>query len=151
MFAKPSLGFAVVLATWVGGCSLAGNGLGQAEGHNGGLSTDEGGPPATDEEAGHEGGHTAPPPGGSPEAGADDAGSALDSGAGEAAADAGSHDAGTTATDAPSAIYTGAWSSVSPGVTTLDTGGGDGIVVAYGGYSATDADSQAWAIALAQA
>jgi hypothetical protein len=38
----------------------------------------------------------------------------------------------------------GPWSSVSFGVTTKDTGGGDNIVIAYGGYTATDADSQAW-------
>jgi hypothetical protein len=33
---------------------------------------------------------------------------------------------------------------VSFGVTTLDTGTGDDIVIAYGGYTATDADSQGW-------
>ena len=38
----------------------------------------------------------------------------------------------------------GTWSSVSFGVTTLDTGSGDNIVIAYGGYTATDQDSQAW-------
>jgi hypothetical protein len=34
--------------------------------------------------------------------------------------------------------------SVSYGVTTKDTGTGNDIVIAYGGYTATDADSQAW-------
>jgi hypothetical protein len=36
------------------------------------------------------------------------------------------------------------WSPVSFGVTTMDTGGGNDIVIAYGGYTATDQDSQAW-------
>src|SRR5208283_5013729 len=38
----------------------------------------------------------------------------------------------------------GIWSPVRFGVTTMDTGGGDDIVIAYGGYTATDQDSQAW-------
>lgn len=38
----------------------------------------------------------------------------------------------------------GPWRSVSYGVTTKDTGGGDDIVIAYGGYTGTAADSQAW-------
>jgi hypothetical protein len=40
------------------------------------------------------------------------------------------------------------WSPVSYGVTTKDPGVGDDIVVAYGGYTATDADSQAWVTAM---
>jgi len=35
----------------------------------------------------------------------------------------------------------GPWMSVSYGVTTKDTGTGNDIVIAYGGYTATDADS----------
>ncbi len=48
-------------------------------------------------------------------------------------------DAGT---DSPATA--GTWSPVSFGVTTMDLGGGADIVIAYGGYTATDADSQAW-------
>jgi hypothetical protein len=43
-----------------------------------------------------------------------------------------------------STVTGGTWSPVSFGVTTKDTGGGANIVIAYGGYTATDADSQAW-------
>jgi hypothetical protein len=43
-----------------------------------------------------------------------------------------------------SGAIVGTWSPVSFGVTTLDTGGGNDIVIAYGGYTATDQDSQAW-------
>jgi len=43
-----------------------------------------------------------------------------------------------------SATTGGTWSPVSFGVTTMDTGGGGNIVIAYGGYTATDEDSQAW-------
>jgi hypothetical protein len=43
-----------------------------------------------------------------------------------------------------SSLESGTWSSVSFGVTTMNTGGGDDIVIAYGGYTATDQDSQAW-------
>lgn len=50
--------------------------------------------------------------------------------------------------DAPSDSATwdasGPWTAVSFGVTTKDTGSGDDIVIAYGGYTATDSDSQAW-------
>jgi hypothetical protein len=81
--------------------------------------------------------------------GGEDAGSAL--------SDPGSHpgnDAGGALVDAADAARSpigtdaatlpGTWSPVSFGVTTMDTGGGDNIVIAYGGYTATDADSQAW-------
>ncbi|HEY6462304.1 MAG TPA: hypothetical protein VIY73_19185, partial [Polyangiaceae bacterium] len=54
------------------------------------------------------------------------------------------------ATPDASPVYTGAWSPVSFGVTTLDTGGGDDIAIVYGGYTATDADSQAWVTAMTQ-
>ena len=43
-----------------------------------------------------------------------------------------------------SATISGTWSPISFGVTTLDAGGGNDIVIAYGGYTATDQDSQAW-------
>jgi len=46
--------------------------------------------------------------------------------------------------DPDSAATVGTWSPVSFGVTTMDMGGGDDIVIAYGGYTATDQDSQAW-------
>jgi len=57
----------------------------------------------------------------------------------DAGVDTSSPEAGTD-----SAVTGGTWSPVSFGVTTRDTGGGDNIVIAYGGYTATDADSQAW-------
>jgi hypothetical protein len=47
-----------------------------------------------------------------------------------------------TGLDSP--VTGGAWSPVSFGVTTMDVGGGNNIVIAYGGYTATDEDSQAW-------
>jgi hypothetical protein len=40
--------------------------------------------------------------------------------------------------------FTGPWNPVSNGVTTKDTGGGDNIVIVYGGYTATMVDSQGW-------
>ncbi len=56
--------------------------------------------------------------------------------------------ADASALDAPSDASTwdasGPWTTVSYGVTTKDTGSGDDIVIAYGGYTATDSDSQAW-------
>jgi hypothetical protein len=83
--------------------------------------------------------------------GAGDSGNAADGSShadGGGAADGALADASTAegaipeaAADAP---LGGTWSSVSYGVTTRDTGGGDNIVIAYGGYTATDADSQAW-------
>jgi len=54
-----------------------------------------------------------------------------------------SSDASSPALDADAAPAA-TWSPVSFGVTTMDTGGGADIVIAYGGYTATDADSQAW-------
>jgi hypothetical protein len=54
-------------------------------------------------------------------------------------ADASTSDAAEGGWDA-----SGPWMSVSYGVTTKDTGTGNDIVIAYGGYTATDADSQAW-------
>jgi hypothetical protein len=59
----------------------------------------------------------------------------------------GSPDAATNdAADAGGAGFdaSGPWAPVSFGVTTKDTGSGVDIVIAYGGYTATDADSQAW-------
>ena len=77
-------------------------------------------------------------------ASAGDAGGAADASAtdgttADALADAASPDGASEA-----APLGGTWAPVSYGVTTRDTGGGDGIVIAYGGYTATDADSQAW-------
>jgi len=46
--------------------------------------------------------------------------------------------------DDDSPATSASWSPVSYGVTTMDTGAGDDIVIAYGGYTATDQDSQAW-------
>jgi hypothetical protein len=46
------------------------------------------------------------------------------------------------------ANYSGAWSQVSFGITTLNPGGGDNILIVYGGYTATDQDSQALATQL---
>jgi hypothetical protein len=63
---------------------------------------------------------------------------AVDAGA-DAASDASAVDAAEAGFDA-----SGPWTPVSYGVTTKDTGGGDDIVIAYGGYTATAADSQAW-------
>jgi hypothetical protein len=57
-------------------------------------------------------------------------------------------DAGSDAPAAGDAGHLGEWSSVSFGITGADTGVGDAILVAYGGYTATDHDSQAWATAL---
>ncbi|HEX8789510.1 MAG TPA: hypothetical protein VF765_01065 [Polyangiaceae bacterium] len=68
-----------------------------------------------------------------PEGGADGPPSVL--------ADASVHDA---APEAAPWDASGPWTPVSFGVTTKDTGGGSDIVIAYGGYTATDADSQAW-------
>jgi hypothetical protein len=64
-------------------------------------------------------------------------------GSADAGSDDPSPDAGTD-----SSFTEGTWSPVSFGVTTMDSGGGDNIVIAYGGYTATDADSQAWVTAL---
>lgn len=57
-------------------------------------------------------------------------------------ADASTHDAAEAGV--PDWDASGPWTSVSYGVTTKDVGAGDDIVIAYGGYTATDADSQAW-------
>jgi hypothetical protein len=57
-------------------------------------------------------------------------------------------DAGRDAPVARDAGHPGAWSSVSFGITESDTGVGNDILVAYGGYTATDHDAQAWATAL---
>lgn len=79
---------------------------------------------------------------GSTDAGKDGA-TALDAGEGDGdvTSDAGSFsDAG----DAP-------WTSVSFGVTQKEVGGGDNVAIAYGGYTATDAESQAWVSALEDA
>lgn len=61
----------------------------------------------------------------------------------DAGSDTARPDAGTDAS-----FTEGTWSPVSFGVTTMDSGGGANIVIAYGGYTATDADSQAWVTAL---
>lgn len=69
----------------------------------------------------------------------------------DAAGDGGSANPAADGSDGPSSDATGeavaivgTWSPVSFGVTTLDTGGGNDIAIAYGGYTATDQDSQAW-------
>jgi hypothetical protein len=80
---------------------------------------------------GHDAGdHPPAPDGGS------DASSATDGAAGG--------DSGNSGDSGDSGNYGGPWSPVSFGVTTKDTGGGNNIVIAYGGYTATDGDSQAW-------
>ncbi|HEY8087826.1 MAG TPA: hypothetical protein VIF09_08275 [Polyangiaceae bacterium] len=57
-------------------------------------------------------------------------------------------DAAIPEAGADSAPLGGTWAPVSFGVTTRDTGGGANIAIAYGGYTATDADSQAWVMQL---
>jgi hypothetical protein len=59
-------------------------------------------------------------------------------------ADGSTHDASTQDAGTDAGVPSGPWSPVSFGVTTKDTGGGNDIVIAYGGYTATDTDSQAW-------
>jgi hypothetical protein len=53
-------------------------------------------------------------------------------------------DATTPDAGADVGVANGPWSPVSYGVTTKDANAGADIVIAYGGYTATDADSQAW-------
>jgi hypothetical protein len=83
-----------------------------------------------------------------------DPGSAGDAGGGpvaEAGADAtpgGRPDGGKDAGSHPDAGSPGPWSSISFGITGTDTGVGDNILVVYGGYTATDHDSQGWATQL---
>jgi hypothetical protein len=83
----------------------------------------------------------------------DDAGAATDTGATNDAAgidgavvDAMTVDTGSAPSEAGSDAesFTGPWNPVSNGVTTKDTGGGNNIVIVYGGYTATMADSQGW-------
>jgi hypothetical protein len=69
---------------------------------------------------------------------------AADAGTGSDASPESSPGDASPVADADSAATVGTWSPVSFGVTTTDYGGGADIVIAYGGYTATDADSQAW-------
>ena len=72
-----------------------------------------------------------------------DTGAAKADGSTTSPADSGPDAAGIEAgTDSTAIVAT--WSPVSFGVTTMDTGAGNDIVIAYGGYTATDQDSQAW-------
>jgi hypothetical protein len=66
----------------------------------------------------------------------------------EAGSDApapGPPDGGRDAASTPDAGKPGPWTSISFGITGSDTGVGDNILVVYGGYTATDHDSQEWA------
>ncbi|MEO8876791.1 MAG: hypothetical protein ABI461_14455 [Polyangiaceae bacterium] len=59
-------------------------------------------------------------------------------------------DSGTISDDAATTFDASskAWSPVSFGITTKDVGSGNQIAIVYGGYTATDAESQAWITAL---
>jgi hypothetical protein len=97
-------------------------------GEQGGKDT---GTPAPDAGGGHDGGDAGGPADAHPE-GSPGPDAPTPDAAGEAA---GPSDAGPVIK---------AWTPVSFGVTTKDANGGADIVIAYGGYTATDADSQAW-------
>ena len=85
--------------------------------------------------------------GSGPLGGENDAGSSDAHVAEDAAAP---NDAAIAEADASLDVDGGTWSDVSFGVTTKDVPGGrDDVAIAYGGYTATDAESQAWVIALA--
>lgn len=89
-----------------------------------------------------------PPEMGAPEGGVPVASDGGGGGKGDAAnVDSG----GTTILDAqPDSSWTAtSWSPVSFGVTTKDAGAGADIVIVYGGYTATDADSQGWVTEMA--
>jgi hypothetical protein len=78
-----------------------------------------------------------------------DTGSASDASASPEASTGAEGAAGDASPPPPEAgpdaeSFDGPWSSVSYGVTTKDTGGGDNIVIVYGGYTATMQDSQGW-------
>ncbi len=83
---------------------------------------------------------------------ASDAGAATSPDAGNSSV---FRDGGSSTVDAASdaSVDAGAptWTSVSFGITTEDVGSGDNIAIAYGGYTATDADSQGWVTALTTA
>lgn len=103
-----------------------------ADDHDGGGASMEAGAPASDADGGTETSTHQGPDGG------------TDASPGPSL-DASAHDASDAAAwDAAAFDASGPWSAVSYGVTTKDTGTGDDIVIAYGGYTATDADSQAW-------
>ena len=148
---------ALVMAASLGGCALAENGLGASDTQAVGSSSGGGSGAASGQDAGSVGtgsgqGDDGAAPGavdsGSPgTASGGDAGSAPEASPAEGGPEASPvTEAGT---DAP--LTGGSWSTVSYGVTTRDYGPGNDIVIAYGGYSATDADSQAWVTALTTA
>jgi hypothetical protein len=76
---------------------------------------------------------------------ASDSGAMVDVGQApvDAGVDAPAVDASADAA-ADAVSFNGAWAPVSYGVSQMDTGGGNNIAIAYGGYTATAADSQAW-------
>jgi len=122
----------IIVATALAGCSSSPPPLTLWSGDAGDQSSDAGTRPGDD--AGQA----------SPDAGAvADTGPAKADGSTSSPADSGPDAGGIEAgTDSSPIIAT--WSPVSFGVTTMDTGGGNDIVIAYGGYTATDQDSQAW-------
>ena len=64
---------------------------------------------------------------------------------------AGSSDASGSIFDAaPEFDASAPWSPESFGITTKDVGNGTNVAIAYGGYTATDEDSQAWVTELAR-
>ncbi|MGH7329987.1 MAG: hypothetical protein ACREJX_16700, partial [Polyangiaceae bacterium] len=69
----------------------------------------------------------------------------VDSGSIGSNTDASSSDATTPIADtAPEFDASAPWDSVSFGITTKDVGTGSNVAIAYGGYTATDEDSQDW-------
>ncbi|MGH7281681.1 MAG: hypothetical protein ACRELY_09180 [Polyangiaceae bacterium] len=69
----------------------------------------------------------------------------VDSGSIGSNPDASSSDATTPIADtAPEFDASAPWDSVSFGITTKDVGTGSNVAIAYGGYTATDEDSQDW-------
>jgi hypothetical protein len=82
--------------------------------------------------------------GGSTSADAGNSSSFHDAGPSLAIHDASAFDADVDAGDAP-------WTSVSFGITGKKIGSGPNIAIVYGGYTATDAESQSWVTALVAA
>ena len=122
----------LIVATALAGCSASPTPLSVWSGDAGEQASETGTPPEEDS------GRTTT-----------DAGAVADTGAPKVdgststAAD-GSPDATGVEAGMDSTTIVATWSPVSFGVTTMDTGSGNDIVIAYGGYTATDQDSQAW-------
>jgi hypothetical protein len=82
-----------------------------------------------------------------------DAGADLDSDSGNVSivSDSGSSSAADASLDASSDAGETNWAPVSFGITGKHIGGGDEVAIVYGGYTATDAESQSWVSALVTA